>query len=117
MHPYAPTPSRVLERLERGWCKLVPDLPIFVTEVGWATAGEDPSGWKVVSEELQDQYLRAVIDIVRARSEALSIRLLTWYSLRDHDSEWRRGMWDHYCGVLKEDGKRKPSWTGLKESI
>lgn len=115
MHPYAPTPARVLERL-RGWRALVPaDLPVYVTEFGWATGGI--GSWTVVDEATQARYLRETVLELDAAARELKLLRAVWYQASDFESDWHPGRWDHFCGLRRLDGTHKPAWRAMREVL
>lgn len=111
-HPYAETAPEAV-RLAAKVRRLAPRKPHWVTEVGWATAGEHP--YLAVSPAAQALRLRGVVAGLRDRG----IGDITWFSgwnLR------RCGRYDqpHWCGnagLRYADDRRKPSWSVFVDQL
>jgi hypothetical protein len=111
IHPYAANPANALastadlrnvmnESGDR-------DTPIWITEVGWASAGQ-PSGL-TVGPERQAAYLRQTFDLAAQHRERLGIDGVIWYSLNDTPGP----LWPGHCGLFTLDGAAKPSWDAF----
>lgn len=104
-HPYGDS-AREAVRLAAKVRRLAPRKPHWVTEVGWATAGDHP--YLTVSLAQQALRLQGLVAGLRRRG----IGDITWFSgwnLR------RCGRYDqpHWCGnagLRYQDDRPKPSW-------
>lgn len=114
VHPYAKTPEDALESV-RGTRELMErfgdgEKPIWLTEVGWATAGA-PSG-VTVGLERQAEYLTETFELISGERQRLGIGGVIWYSLTDVAGG---DLWPHHCGLFRLDGSPKPSWQAFVE--
>ncbi|MGH2956573.1 MAG: GH39 family glycosyl hydrolase [Solirubrobacterales bacterium] len=114
VHPYAKTPKdalqsvkgtrEVMERFGDG------EKPIWLTEIGWATAGI-PSGVTVGPEE-QAEYLTETFELMAENRDSLGIAGVIWYSLADIPGG---DIWVYHSGLFTLDGTPKPSWDAFVE--
>ncbi len=93
--PSFATLPRLLTEIDR----LDPDLPLLITEVGYAT----PPG--VLSEEDQATYLTQALERLAANPR---VRLMMWSTVQDSP--------ERLTGLLRADGTEKPAWTTLRAS-
>lgn len=105
-HPYAES-AREAVALASKVRRLAPRKPHWVTEVGWATAGDHP--YLVVSLAEQARRVRQVFSGLRRRG----IADVTWFSGWNLRRCGREGE-PHWCenaGLRYADDSRKPSWS------
>jgi polysaccharide biosynthesis protein PslG len=111
IHPYSATPDDALRRVAelRALMRRFgdDDKPIWITEVGWASAGA-PSGL-TVGPERQSDYLTRTFELAAASRERLGIAGVVWYSLTDAPGP----LWVGHCGLFTLDGAAKPSWEAF----
>ena len=112
LHPYARTPRDALDRVAqarqvmRGFGDT--DKPIWITEVGWASAGTPPTGL-VVGPAGQAEYLRQTFELASADRDRLGIAGVVWYSLNDTPGP----LWVGHCGLFTIDGTPKTAWDTM----
>jgi hypothetical protein len=85
------------------------EKPIWITEVGWASAGTPPG--LVVGPAGQADYLRQLFELAVANRDRVGIAGVVWYSLNDTPGP----LWVGHCGLFKLDGAAKASWSALVE--
>ncbi|HUP33400.1 MAG TPA: hypothetical protein VM184_10240 [Gaiellaceae bacterium] len=86
---------------------LDPRLPIWITEIGWATARTADS----VSEARQAEYVAGAVE--RALGEwSEYVERIFVYSF-DRDGEDAQDREEHY-GLRRADGSAKPAWEALQ---
>lgn len=109
VHPYAPTPASALDAVEevRGLMRRFGDKkkPIWMTEVGWATAGTRTP--LTVSAKRQATYLRQTFKLAAAKRNRFKIAGVLWYSLKDLPGS----IWFNNTGLFTTSGSAKPSWN------
>jgi polysaccharide biosynthesis protein PslG len=113
IHPYASTPQIALARIanERRITERFgdPDVPIWVTEVGWASRGVPPG--LVVGPAGQANYVTQTFELAAAQRDRLGIAGVIWYSLKDTPGP----IWVGHCGLFRLDGSPKPAWEAFAE--
>jgi hypothetical protein len=113
IHPYARTPRDAIDRVAqtREVMRRFGDAekPIWVTEVGWASAGTPPG--LVVGPVGQADYLRQVFQLAASEKARLGIAGLVWYSLNDTPGP----LWVGHCGLFTVDGTAKPAWDAFAD--
>jgi hypothetical protein len=89
------------------------DAGIWITEIGWASAGEEnplnrgPGG--------QARQLTAAYELFLERREEWNIETVTWYSWRDYEGEGLC-VWCPGSGLFEQDELNpKPSWDAFTE--
>jgi polysaccharide biosynthesis protein PslG len=111
LHPYARTPRDALDRVAqaRGIMRRFGDAdkPIWITEVGWASAGTPPG--LVVGPAGQAAYLRKTFELAKADRDRLGIGGVVWYSLNDTPGP----LWVGHCGLFTVGGDPKPAWDSF----
>jgi hypothetical protein len=110
-HPYARTPQDAIASVEttRNVMDRFGDsaMPIWVTEIGWASGGA-PSG-VTVGPERQAQYLTEAFNLLADNRDRLKIAGVVWYSLNDQPGP----IWVGHCGLFNLDGTAKPAWNAF----
>jgi hypothetical protein len=113
IHPYARTPRDAIDRVAQMRQVMTrfgdAEKPIWITEVGWASAGRPPG--LVVGPAGQADYLRQVFQLAAAERDRLGIGGLVWYSLNDTPGP----LWVGHCGLFTVDGSPKPAWDSFAE--
>ena len=112
IHPYASTPQIALARVanERRITERFgdPDVPIWVTEVGWASRGVPPG--LVVGPAGQANYVTQTFELAAAQRDRLGIAGVIWYSLKDTPGP----IWVGHCGLFRLDGSREAGLGGIR---
>lgn len=111
VHPYAPTPKRaLLSVLEaRRIMNRFKDKkkPIFLTEVGWATAGQKTP--LTVSRKKQAKYVTKLYRLMAKNRKRRKIGGVLWYSFKDLPGS----IWFNNTGLFTAGGAPKPSWNAF----
>ena len=90
-------------------------VPVWVTEYGWATLGdENRTSWST-SEPCQAAMLHAGTKRLAALSTELGIRAITQFQW--HDVATISPAWPHYTGVYRGNDTPKPSRDALAAAI
>jgi hypothetical protein len=111
LHPYGTTPAVALQRI-RMMRRIMSQhgdarVPIWITEVGWATDGL--ASPLTVSPAQQAVYLVNTYRKMAAARISLNIAGVVWFSFRDMGGV----AWFDYTGLLTETLEPKPSWAGF----
>ncbi len=113
VHPYARAPDDAIATIEEARRVMDrfadSDASIWVTEVGWASAGL-PSGL-TVGPALQAEYLTRTFELAAMDRERLRLDGVIWYSLNDTSEP----LWPGHCGLFTLDGSAKPAWSAFTE--
>jgi hypothetical protein len=111
VHPYAANPQRAIAAtaelrslMDRSGD---PDKPIWITEVGWASAGRRPG--LIVGPTRQADYVKQTFDLASAARDRLHIAGVVWYSLSDTPGP----LWVGHCGLFTVDGAPKAAWDAF----
>jgi polysaccharide biosynthesis protein PslG len=111
LHPYASTPRDALDRVAQARSVMRrfgdADKPIWITEVGWASAGTPPG--LVVGPAGQADYVRQIFELARADRDRLGVGGVVWYSLNDTPGP----LWVGHCGLFTVGGAAKPAWSAM----
>src|SRR5262249_54229478 len=111
VHPYATTPRLSLDaprearRIMRRFGDA--DKPLWITEIGWATAGQRTP--LTVGTSRQAKYLRQSFNIFAANRGRLRIQGVIWYSFMDVPGR----IWVGHTGLFTVGGAAKPSWRAF----
>jgi polysaccharide biosynthesis protein PslG len=111
IHPYATTPRDALEAVKETR-KIMAQFkdrrtPIWITEIGWATAGQRTP--LTVRPQRQATYLRQAFGLMAANRGRLRIAGVVWYSLQDVPGP----IWFFHTGLFTDNFSPKPSWTAF----
>lgn len=113
LHPYARTPRDAIDRVAqaRAVMRRFGDSgkPIWITEVGWASAGTPPG--LVVGPQGQASYLRRMFELAAADRRRLGIAGVVWYSLNDTPGP----LWVGHCGLFTVEREPKPASSAFAE--
>lgn len=85
--------------------------PLWITELGWATAGERTP--YTVSRSRQAQLLARALRLVVARRRADRIERVIWFAWRDQPKIGPRDHWTFHTGLFDLFGYPKPAWRAL----
>lgn len=111
VHPYSTTPRQALEAVKdvRALMARFKDKskPIYLTEVGWASAGQKTP--LTVKPKTQARYVRQTYGLTAANRNKLKIAGVYWYTLKDLPSR----IWINNTGLLTTDGSPKASWSAF----
>jgi hypothetical protein len=119
VHPYGSETWRVMAQVEeaRGIAARYGDnAPLWITELGWGTAGPPVS--ITVSESRQAELLRSTALELHARRAELGIRGLVYYQWIDLNPlpSQSDAVWYH-IGLLAADGRPKPALGAYSDAI
>lgn len=120
IHPYARTPAGVLAAVRAVRRRLRAlghaALPIWVTELGWASGG--PVSPFTVGADRQGAYVRSVTTGLIARRNRDGIRGFVYFNWRDAPPfAGGSDYWGLHSGLLERDGTRKPAFAGLRDAL
>jgi hypothetical protein len=87
---------------------------IWVTEVGWASAGRRKKWGLVKSRDGQARILRRAYTKIMHGSERWDVRAVYWFAWRDTDKGQAVCGWCPWSGLLDRDGARKPAYWELR---
>jgi hypothetical protein len=118
IHPYARDAAGVLDAVAQARALMDSHgdhSPIWVTEVGWASAGP-PSDFTVGARG-QAQRVRATLLALAANRRRLRLGAVVYFGLRDsavypggHD------FWGLHTGLVTLSGQRKPAFAAFKNA-
>jgi hypothetical protein len=119
-HPYGADSSEVMDRLREARAALDAHgdpRPIWVTEFGWATAGE-PSRF-TVTEDGQALRIKSALDAFAAERDSLRLRGFIYFHWRDSQNGTLpgTGLWSAYTGLLAGDGRAKPGYGAFASAV
>jgi hypothetical protein len=86
---------------------------LWITETGWASGGPVSARTKAfrTSERGQASRLKTTVRALLRRRGKYRIGLVNWFSWRDRAPRHReRDWWAIHTGLLRRNGKAKPSW-------
>lgn len=115
LHPYAKNQLGVdgaIDRL-RGWLRDEGDgkRTLWITEVGWATGGDDVSDAFRKSPSQQATLLKRAFELFQDKRSEYRLGTIIWYSFRDRvPPPGRDGQWSFHTGLFYTDGEPKPAW-------
>jgi hypothetical protein len=118
IHPYAQTAAGVVQAVAQARALMNrhgDSSPIWVTEVGWASAGP-PSDFTVGPQGQADRVRQTLLDLA-ARRDELGLRGIVYFGLKDsaiyaggHD------FWGLHTGLETLSGQRKPAYRAFKNA-
>jgi polysaccharide biosynthesis protein PslG len=116
VHPYSPRIAgvesqivamrRVLERNGD------PELPIWVTEIGWGTSASG-DGRLVETVDGQARRLEQAFGLVRSKRERWNIAGVMWFSWRDTPRSQAVCDWCYSSGLIDVHDDPRPSWAAF----
>jgi hypothetical protein len=90
--------------------------PIWVTEVGWGTAGNGRRAFRTNSHGQARRLSSTFRTLLRARRR-YRIGMVVWFSWRDRAKvPGEQNRWYIYTGLFRLDGSAKPAWTAYKRA-
>lgn len=119
IHPYAHDTDGVLARVRT--MRRVMDAhgdraPIWITEVGWATAGVE--GQLNLGPGGQAAAIERTLAALGAEWGALRLRGVVYFQWRDPDPyPGRREIWPFHAGLLDREGRAKPGLRAYERAI
>jgi polysaccharide biosynthesis protein PslG len=87
--------------------------PFWITEIGWSTCPDQAEG--CVSEGLQAQYTKQVLDAVRTKYGAW-VRAVFIYNYRDPPASRDPSNKESWFGLIRRNGTPKPAWQMLRNA-
>ena len=116
IHPFARDHRGVVRTLDRTR-RVLRDAGdaqqrIWITAVGWASAGPGDSRGFVTNEAGQAARLRRLYRVLLAKRRAYRLIGAVWFSYRDPSApefDW----WGVHTGLLDPQGRAKPAWFEL----
>jgi polysaccharide biosynthesis protein PslG len=115
-HPYAANLTKTesqVELIREAVERAGDDAGLWITEIGWASGGEDNPLNK--GPDGQAQELTEAYELFLDRREEWRIETVTWYSWRDFQGEGLC-VWCPDSGLFPEDElEPKPSWEAFAE--
>jgi hypothetical protein len=119
VHPYSDTVTRMVGALARMRRVLNAGgdnaLPIWVTEVGWATSG--PPSVFTVNERRQAQLIGKTVRTLARKRSSLGLRGVVIFTLRDsRPGPADHDYWGFHAGLFDLKGQPKPSLAALRQA-
>lgn len=121
VHPFASNEKGVLNGIERIRALMKKNgdkrTPLWVTEVGYASAGPKTPFTKSASG--QAKALKDTLGAIRRKSDKLGVPKAIWFSWRDSDTSPPKNpannRWQSYTGLFTFGGDPKPSWGAFAQ--
>jgi hypothetical protein len=114
IHPYAPTPYLVQQRIIEAR-RIVPwRLPFWITEVGWGTGPNQDKGYGGldVTPRAQERHVGRLYFRLFRLGRLLNLASIGYFIWKDYGPGDRQGdEWFHHSGLLRIDGTRKPAYA------
>ena len=110
IHPYASTPYRV-QKLVGEARGIVPwGLPLWITEVGWATGPNQDKGFGGldVTPSTQASYVTELYNRLFQRGKSWNLASVGYFVWKDYGPGGRPS---NHAGLLRRDGTRKPAYA------
>ena len=120
LHPYGPSATAVIGavRRTRALMRRFGDdrKPIWITELGWASAGPpSPFTFDPLS---QAQLVATTIDALALKRRALRIAGFVYFDWRDANPyPGRSDFWGLHTGLLENDGIAKPALAAFRDAV
>lgn len=90
------------------------DASLWVTELGWASAGK--KRWGVVKTRLgQARALGRALEGLEDNAERWAVRAVYWYAWRDTEPGAGVCGWCPWSGLIDRIGREKPAYAMLRE--
>ncbi len=107
LHPYAGNPAGVIRQLDRARAVIPPDMPVWVTEFGWATGGPLSRG-RTVSGKRQAQMIERTLTDLTAGRARWNLHGVIYYAWRDAPIfPGGKDYWGLYTGLLDSAARPK----------
>jgi hypothetical protein len=117
VHPYNRTARGTLAQVQR--VRRIADAhgddsALWVTELGWASAGKRRWGL-VTSPEGQARKLRRALNGLRRNAARWNLRAAYWFTWRDTDAGAAVCGWCPWAGLIDRIGREKPAYEALRQ--
>ena len=114
IHPFGKRPRVVLGALRDARALLKAAkvrAPIWVTEFGWTTGGQDYASSPLKATTAQQaQWVTTTYKRLGTQGKRLGVKRAFYYSLKDIDPSGVGDSWLHHMGLFAVDGQPKPAW-------
>jgi len=90
------------------------DAELWVTELGWSSAGKRRWGLTKTRTE-QARLLGLALERLEQEAERLNLRAVYWYAWRDTERGAAVCGWCPWSGLIDRVGREKPSYVTLQE--
>lgn len=117
VHPYSTHTSGVLKQVATAHtivAKRDPDADLWITELGWASAGDRTEWGLIKSPRGQATVLRRSFSRLIDRAAAWNLRGAYWYAWRDTDRRQAVCGWCAAAGLRDRWGGPKPAFTAMR---
>jgi polysaccharide biosynthesis protein PslG len=119
VHPYSDTVKRMVVALARMRRVMVRNgdagVPIWVTEVGWATSG--PRSVFTVNRKRQAQLIAQTARVLSHQRRRLRLRGFVIYNVRDSKpTAGDHDFWAFHAGLFDLEGRAKPAVKSLRSA-
>ena len=125
IHPYSDTVTLAVNRVQATRNRLdglgLPDVDIWITEIGWAVAGpwqRDASGliaqtpFTTPNQYYQAKHLTDFANAMDAHRAEWRIGPTIWFNYQDvGDWDGNDRRWDYHCGMMGLDADAQPTLT------
>ncbi len=89
------------------------DAGLWITEIGWASAGKRRWGL-VKSREGQARSLAASLEALQRNATRWDLRAVYWFTWRDTDQGAAVCGWCPWAGLIDRVGREKPAYSALQ---
>jgi hypothetical protein len=117
VHPYSNNTSGVLKQVQtahRIVAKRDPGADLWVTELGWASAGDRHTWGLIKSPRGQARMLRRVFGRLKRHAGAFDLRGAYWYAWRDTAPDRAACGWCPAAGLRDVAGDPKPAYGAMR---
>jgi hypothetical protein len=117
VHPYNRTARGLLDQVQtvRGVADAHgDDAGLWVTELGWASAGKRREGL-VKTQSGQARALELALDGLQRNAERWNVQAAYWYAWRDTDRGAAVCGWCPWSGLIDRVGRAKPAYLALRQ--
>ncbi len=116
VHPYSPKVRGVLDQIEaarRVGRANDADFDLWITEIGWASAGRRDQNLVKTPREQADMLRKSFTRFLR-RARAWDLRGAYWYAWRDTPRNAPVCAWCSGAGLIDKHGSAKPAYRELQ---
>lgn len=89
-------------------------VPIWVTEIGWATAAENTT-FNLRSERGQAQQLRKTFRYLENNRRSLKVGSIHWFRWRDQPQRTQQVQWQDNTGLYRRNGEDKQACNAFSK--
>src|SRR5215218_2082210 len=117
LHPYNRKPSGVFSMIKRARAVVGardPDFDLWISEIGWASRGNDRKWSLVTSPGGQARRLKRVFTRLGRRAADWRLRGAYWFAWRDTERGQAVCGWCGAAGLIGRDGVGKPAYEELR---